>query len=129
MRELLIAPLIEVFAELTLAALELLVELGELALSARPVGFTQNRGVTIEALAHGFEARRHLLQLLVALAELLFQLLLGGFRGHSVLEDALGIHEPDARGGILRMRRHAQRQEGCGHACDDQLHGGGSRRA
>src|SRR5690606_16875901 len=68
--ELLVAPLVEVLAELALLALEILLEVGILALQAHAVGLAQHGGIAVDPLGHGLQPGRYVLQLLVASAEL-----------------------------------------------------------
>src|SRR5687768_10728549 len=50
LRQLLVAPLVEVLAELALLALELAVQVGELALAVAALGFAHRHGVLLQVL-------------------------------------------------------------------------------
>ncbi|CAM2159505.1 hypothetical protein PT2222_50344 [Paraburkholderia tropica] len=112
--EFFVATLIQVFAELALLALEVAVELRQIALLLRAVGRGHRRTVLVDRVRHGLQTLRHVLQVLVALRELSFELGLRGLRGGGFAQDAVGVDRRDLR--FLRMGRaraeseHRQRQ-------------------
>src|ERR1700748_3229311 len=62
----LVAPLVQVFTEFALLALEIRVELGELALLERTVGGRHRGATLVELIRHRLELGRHVLQIMVS---------------------------------------------------------------
>src|SRR3970282_1611302 len=77
LRQLLVAALVEVLAELALAALEIAVQSVELPLLRPALALRQGHALALELVLHAFELLRGLRQLLVALGKLRLDLLLG----------------------------------------------------
>src|SRR3954468_12207963 len=101
LRELFVAPGVEVLAELALLALEIPVELAEVALLAPPLALAHGHGVLLQLLLQLLKVAGDLCQLLVALLELGFDLLLRALRRAGLAQDALGVDESE----LARQRR------------------------
>src|SRR3954470_19056901 len=111
--ELLVAPLVEILAELALLPLEVAIEVGEVAFLGAALRLAHGDGVLLHLLLHALQLVGHARELLVALLELRFDLLLRALRRHRVAQDALGVDEAelaDRRRGalVLRERRRAR---------------------
>src|SRR5688500_4817299 len=102
LRELLVAALVQILAELALLALELAVQVAELPLLGAPLRLAQRHGVLLEVLLHALELLGDAGQLAVALLELALDLLLRPYRGRRVAQDALGMHEAELADRLLR---------------------------
>src|SRR5687768_2036488 len=112
--QLLVAALVQVFAELALLALELPVHLAELALLVAALGLGHGHGVLVEVLLHALELRGDAGQLAIALLEFRLDLLLRRHRRGGVAQDALGVHEAElAHGYRLRGRGRGQDHKSC----------------
>src|SRR5436190_5869999 len=98
LRQLLVTALIQVFAELALLALEIAVQLAELALLGAPLRLAHRHGVLLEVFLHALELIGHARELLVAFLELRLDLLLRALRGDGVAQDALGVDEAELAG-------------------------------
>src|SRR5690606_37175947 len=121
LREFFVSALVEVFAELPLLALVVLLDLGELALAALSVALGRDRGVALEPLTERLQPGGNVLEFLVAPAELLLQLLLRGSRRRGIAQDPLGAHEPDLQR-LLRADHGARRREAARRESPDKLH-------
>src|SRR5262245_42158732 len=94
-RQLFVAPLVEVLAELALLALELARGVLELALALRALRLRHRHRVLLERFLQALEAFGAARELLLALLELRLQLLLRAHGGRGVAQDPVEIHEPD----------------------------------
>src|SRR5688572_28525641 len=112
LRQLLVAPLVEVLAELALLALELAVEVAELALLAAALRVAHGHGVLVQVVLHLLQLAGDLGELLVALLEFRFDLLLRALRRNRVAQDALGVDEAELA--ALRPGRRSGDGQCCG---------------
>src|SRR3989337_1595759 len=96
LRQLLVAALVEVLAELALAALEVAAQVVELAFLRPALAVRQGDALPLELVLHALQLLRGLGQLLVALGEFRLDLLLRAHRRHRVAQDAGRIDEADA---------------------------------
>src|SRR6478735_2851662 len=103
--ELLVAPRVEVLAELALLSLEVAVELAEVALLRAALRIAHRDGVLLEVFLQPLQLARHLGELLIALLELGLDLLLRALRRRRLAQDALGVDEAELarRGRGLRV--------------------------
>src|SRR5947208_2648571 len=102
LRELLVAPLVEVLAEFALLSLEVAVQLAELALLGAPLRLAHRHAVLLQLLLHALELVGEARELLVAFLELGLDLLLRALRRHRVAQDALGVDEAELAGDSSR---------------------------
>src|SRR5918992_2792263 len=123
LRQLLVAPLVQVLAELALLALEIAVEIAELALLRAALSLAHGHGVLVELSLHALQLVGDRGELAVALLELGLDLLLRAHRGHRVAQDALGMHEPELACRLRRLRKHRLRQEREGCRQEYAFHG------
>src|SRR4051812_10767965 len=111
LRELFVAALVQVLAELALLPLEVAVEVTELALLRAPLRLAHRHAVALEVFLHALQLVGEASELLVALLELGLDLLLRALGGRGVAQDALGIDEAELAGDdgraalVLRKRR------------------------
>src|SRR3954470_4885326 len=105
LRELLVAPLVDVLAEFPLFSLELAIQIAELALLRPPLALAHGHRVLVQVLLHALQLLGGARQLVVALLEFGLELALRAHRRHRVSQDALGAHEGHFAGGLLRGRR------------------------
>src|SRR5487761_2653207 len=108
--EFLVAPLVEILAEFALLALKILAHFAEFALLVAAIGFGHGDRVFLQVILHLADLRGHLLDVLVALGEFLFDLLLRAHCGSGVAEYPLGVDEADFQlgGGSTAADQHAQ---------------------
>src|SRR5689334_9266611 len=104
LRELLVAALVQVLAELALLPLEVAVEIAELALLGAALRLAHRHAVLLEVFLHALQLVGEAGELLVALLELGLDLLLRALRGRGVAQDALGVHEAELANGRRRIR-------------------------
>src|SRR5712692_6684735 len=131
LRQLLVAALVQVLAELALPALEIAVLLGEFALLAAALRLAHGHRVLLDVVLHALELLGHLGELLVALLELGLDLLLRAHRRDRVAQDALGVDEAELAGQrrrrrlVLGCKRHSdgerRSQTPSFHAYDSQF--------
>src|SRR5687767_9565547 len=98
-RELLVATLVQVLAELALLALELAVHVAELPLLRPALVVAHRHRVLVQVVLHALELVGHASELLVALLELGLDLLLRAHCRRRVPQDALGVDEAELSGG------------------------------
>src|SRR5689334_311035 len=120
LRQLFVAPLVEVLAKFALLSLELAVGVAEVALLGAALRLAHGHGVLLQVLLHALRLVGHARELLVALLKLRLDLLLRALRGRGVAQDALGVDEAELAGerrrraglvlrqGQRRARKHRQ---------------------
>src|SRR5688572_5483984 len=116
--QLLVAPRVEVLAELALLALEVSVELAEVAFLGAALVLAHGDRVLLQVVLQLLQLAGDLGQLLVALLELGLDLLLRALRGRGLAQDALRVDEAElaresrrlcARGGHEAEQRRRER--------------------
>src|SRR5688572_16808320 len=120
LRQLLVAPLVQVLAKLALLPLELALQVAELALLAAALCLAHGDGVLVQVLLHALELVGEPRQFLVALLELGLDLLLRALRRHGVAQDALGVDESEL---AHRRRRRLVLRVGARRGCGQQEDG------
>src|SRR5919201_3385769 len=95
LRQLLVAALVEILAELALLSLEVAVQVAEIALFRPALRLAHGDGVLLQVLLHALELIGDARELLVALLEFRFDLFLRALRGRGVTQDALGVDEAE----------------------------------
>src|SRR4051812_14802951 len=108
LRQLFVAPRIEILAELALLALEIAVELAEIAFLDPALALAHGDRVLLQLLLQLLQLAGDLGELLVALLELGFDLLLRALRRPSLAQDALGVDEAE----LARQRCWRRRLRG-----------------
>src|SRR5436190_7384549 len=93
LRELLVPALVQVLAELALLALEVAVELAELALLGAPLRLRHCHAILLEIILHALQLIGEARELLIALLELGLDFLLRPLRRDGIAQDALGVDE------------------------------------
>src|SRR5919109_1843884 len=104
LRELLVAALVQVLAELALLPLEVAVQVAELAFLGAPLRLAHGDRVRLQVLLHARELIGQSRELLAALLEFGFDLLLRALRGRRVAQDALGVDEAELARSCRRGR-------------------------
>ena len=102
--ELLVAPQVQILAELALRALQIARQVREVALAVAPLGLGHRDAVLLEQRLQVAHLLRELLDLGVAGGEFLLELLLRALRRRGIAEQPLGVHEADLVVGGLRRR-------------------------
>src|SRR5438067_3732244 len=120
LRQLLVAPLVQVLAELALLPLEIAVQVGELALAVAPLRLAHRDAVLLQLFLHALELIGEPRHLLVALLEFGLDLLLRALRRRGVAQNALGVDEAELaarrrgrwarRGFVLRRRGRCEQR-------------------
>src|SRR5881394_2597775 len=93
--ELLVLALAQVFLELPAPPLQLAVLVDQLALAPRALGLAQRRRVLVELVAGSLEPVGKVVEVLLALGELRFELGLGGLGGDGLAQDPVAVDVAD----------------------------------